>query len=80
MSPDESTLITVHPHEFGYVGEGGIGNHLIASAPDGSHALNINLENCVYEHSLEYDSAKTHAPKYKYWVLRVPVSIPEYTS
>jgi hypothetical protein len=27
-----------------------------------------------------YDSAKVHAPKYRYWVLRIPVSIPEYTS
>jgi hypothetical protein len=27
-----------------------------------------------------YDKTKTHAPKYKYWVLRIPVSIPEYTS
>jgi hypothetical protein len=26
-----------------------------------------------------YDSTKTHAPKYRYWVLRIPVSIPEYT-
>ena len=27
-----------------------------------------------------YDATKPKPPKYKYWVLRVPVSIPEYTS
>ena len=26
-----------------------------------------------------YDNTKTHAPRYKYWVIRIPVSIPEYT-
>ena len=27
-----------------------------------------------------YDKTLAHAPKYRYWVLRIPVSIPEYTS
>jgi hypothetical protein len=27
-----------------------------------------------------YDKTKVNAPKYRYWVMRVPVSIPEYTS
>jgi hypothetical protein len=27
-----------------------------------------------------YDKTKVNAPKYRYWVMRVPVSLPEYTS
>ena len=33
----------------------------------------------VYPEQVTYDPDMAHPPKYKYWVLRVPVSFPEYT-
>jgi hypothetical protein len=78
LSSDESMLLTIHAHEES--GSGGGGSHIIATTQAGFDPNNVNLENVIFKKSIEYDSTKTHAPKYKYWVLRVPVSIPEYTS
>ena len=33
----------------------------------------------IYPEQVTYDPDMAHPPKYKYWVLRVPVSFPEYT-
>jgi hypothetical protein len=43
-------------------------------------AMNIKDSSVPLTTTASFDKTKTNAPKYRYWVLRIPMSIPEYTS